>query len=93
MTQDKQWTREAVEKALYETVVDARHATAILTALEANGLTIVPVAGTVGEGLSRCDSCGRLWPAAPQGVLHKCSCSGGYCHPIAPATQALKEPS
>ena len=45
MTQDKQWTREAIEAVLIQccTGIDP------LAALKANGLTIVPVAGDVGE--------------------------------------------
>jgi hypothetical protein len=37
----------------------------------------VPHDGSV----SVCDKCGAEWPSAPLGTIHKCQCSGGYCHP------------
>lgn len=40
--------------------------------------------------MSQCDKCGRLWPSAPLGTIHKCQCSGGYCHPISEESTSSK---
>ena len=37
-------------------------------------------------GLSKCNKCGRHYPSAPPGVVHKCGqCRGGMCSPVEPA--------
>ena len=32
--------------------------------------------------MSQCDSCGKQWPSASVGVIHKCTCTGGMCSPM-----------
>lgn len=40
-------------------------------------------------GLSKCNKCGRYYPSAPPGVVHKCGqCRGGMCSPVEPAASS-----
>lgn len=43
------------------------------------------------SGMSTCNKCGRKYPSAPSGVIHKCQCSGGYMVPDSP--EALTAPN
>ena len=40
--------------------------------------------------MSTCDKCGRKYPSASSGVIHKCQCSGGYMVPD--TSEALTAP-
>lgn len=41
--------------------------------------------------MSTCDKCGRKYPSASSGVIHKCQCSGGYMVPD--TSEALTAPN
>jgi dihydrofolate reductase (trimethoprim resistance protein) len=45
------------------------------------------------QAMSTCNKCGRQFPSAPQGVIHKCQCSGGMMVPnvSAPAPRQHRE--
>lgn len=63
-----------------------QHADAILALLATDRAAGVGEAKLDLTGLSKCNKCGRYYPSAPPGVVHKCGqCRGGMCSPVEPA--------
>lgn len=51
-----------------------------------------PVSGNEAEAMSTCNKCGRKFPTAPVGHVHKCVCSGGMMVPDNPEALSIKSP-